>query len=76
MTNGRLVTGLVVRETPQAVTLRTPTEEIVVPVGDIAGRTKSPISMMPEGIFDKLAADEVRDLVAYLASPRQVLKQP
>src|SRR5262249_456980 len=74
LTNGRLVTGIVTRETPQAVTVRTPTEEIVVPVRDIAGRTKSPISMMPEGIFDKLAPDEVRDLVAYLASPRQVPK--
>jgi len=74
MTNGRLVTGLIVRETPLAVTVRTPTEEIVVPIRDVAGRTKSPISMMPEGIFDKLAADEVRDLVAYLASPRQVPK--
>jgi putative membrane-bound dehydrogenase-like protein len=75
LNNGRLVTGLVVRETAQAVTVRTPTEEIVVPVRDIAGRNKSPISMMPEGIFDKLAPDEVRDLVAYLASPRQVPKQ-
>jgi putative membrane-bound dehydrogenase-like protein len=74
LTNGRLVTGIVTRETPLAVTLRTPTEEIVVTVRDIAGRTKSPISMMPEGIFDKLSQEEVRDLVAYLASTRQVPK--
>jgi len=27
---------------------------------------------MPEGIFDRLAPEEIRDLVAYLASPQQV----
>jgi hypothetical protein len=27
---------------------------------------------MPDGLFDALKEDEVRDLVAYLASPRQV----
>ena len=28
--------------------------------------------MMPEGLFETLSADEVRDLVAYLASKSQV----
>ena len=30
------------------------------------------VSVMPDGLFDALKEDEVRDLVAYLASPRQV----
>ena len=32
----------------------------------------SPASMMPEGLLDPLSAEEVRDLVAYLASKAQV----
>jgi putative membrane-bound dehydrogenase-like protein len=72
LTSGRLVSGIVVQETPRAVTVQTPTERLTVPAGDIAARTQSPVSMMPDGIFDKLTAEEVRDLVAYLASPRQV----
>ena len=33
--------------------------------------------MMPEGLFDRLSAAELRDLVGYLASPSQVpLPQP
>jgi hypothetical protein len=34
--------------------------------------------MMPEGMFERLTFDEVRDLVGYLASPQQapLTKQP
>jgi putative membrane-bound dehydrogenase-like protein len=72
LTDGRVVTGLVRRETPQAVTVRTANEEIVIPKGDIELRKATPNSVMPEGLLDQLKDDEVRDLVAYLASPRQV----
>jgi hypothetical protein len=43
-----------------------------VPAADVAERHKSPLSMMPEGLLGKLKDDEVRDLIAYLASPEQV----
>ena len=54
------------------MTLQLQNEVVVVPKGDIASRTPTKISMMPEGAFDALRIEEVRDLVAYLASPVQV----
>ena len=39
---------------------------------DIDELQTSPVSMMPEGQLEKLTATELRDLVAYLRSPRQV----
>jgi hypothetical protein len=36
---------------------------------DIDGQPmKSPVSMMPKGLLDKLTRDEILDLVAYLAA--------
>jgi putative membrane-bound dehydrogenase-like protein len=70
--DGRTLTGIVRRETPQAVTVRTVNEEITVPVADLDARKPTALSVMPDGLFDALKEDEVRDLVAYLASPRQV----
>ncbi|MFO0808166.1 MAG: PVC-type heme-binding CxxCH protein [Gemmataceae bacterium] len=64
---GRLVSGIVVAETERAVTLQTPTERVVVTLGEIDTREQSKVSMMPEGILEKLTRDERRDLVAYLA---------
>jgi len=72
MKSGRLITGIIKQETEQALTVQTPTDLIVLPKGEIEGRTRSPQSMMPDGLFDKLSNEEVRDLVAYLASPSQV----
>ena len=70
--DGRTITGIVRKETPQAVTIRTVNEEITVPVADLDARKPTALSVMPDGLFDALKEDEVRDLVAYLASPRQV----
>jgi putative membrane-bound dehydrogenase-like protein len=72
LASGRVLSGVVVEESAQAVTVQTPAERVVVPKAEIAGRNQSPVSMMPEGILDKLTEAEVRDLVAYLGSPRQV----
>jgi putative heme-binding domain-containing protein len=74
--DGRLVAGIVIEETAAAVTLQTVNEKVVLPRGDIETMKASPISMMPEGQFDKLSKDDVRDLVAYLASPLQVFLPP
>jgi putative heme-binding domain-containing protein len=70
--DGRLVNGIVKQETAKALTLQTQNEQVVLPKDEIASRTRSPLSLMPEGLFANLKDDEVRDLVAYLASPSQV----
>jgi putative membrane-bound dehydrogenase-like protein len=74
LADGRVVAGVVLRETPDGVTVRTTNEVLVLPAGDIEGRKQTYQSLMPEGLFDSLKPEEVRDLVAYLASPKQVPK--
>jgi putative heme-binding domain-containing protein len=70
--NGRLLTGIIKQETDKAVTVQTQNESVLVPKDEIETREKSAVSMMPEGLLDKLTTEEVRDLIAYLAGPNQV----
>lgn len=70
--SGRVITGLVVSDTDAALTIQTAKERIIVPATEIEFRRKSDVSMMPEGQLKKLPFTQVRDLVAYLASPKQV----
>jgi putative heme-binding domain-containing protein len=72
LTDGRVVQGVIVEETPQTLAVQTPNETLRLPAGDVEARKESGLSMMPEGLFDQLSADAIRDLVAYLASPEQV----
>ncbi len=70
--DGRSVSGLVQNETDSAVTVRTINDTVVVAKDDIDEQTQSDLSLMPERLLDAMTQDEVRDLIAYLASPAQV----
>ena len=70
--DGRVITGIIKKETESTVIVQTPTQLLVLAKTDIEARQQSPISMMPEGVLETLQRDEVRDLVGYLASPGQV----
>jgi putative heme-binding domain-containing protein len=72
LADGRVVQGMLKKETDSALTLQTLNDVVVVPKAEIEERTLSNTSMMPERQLDSLSRDEVRDLVAYLASPVQV----
>lgn len=69
---GRVITGLIVDESEQALTVQTANERLVVPKPEIERRTLSQVSMMPDGLLQTLSAEQVRDLIGYLASPVQV----
>ena len=73
-TGGRIITGLIKQETKQAVHVQTQNELILVPRAEIESLRRTQTSMMPDGLFDNLRMDEVRDLIGYLASPAQVPK--
>lgn len=64
--NGRTVSGLIAMETERALTMQTPNEKLIIAKADIETRTPTNVSMMPEGLFDKLSESELRDLVDYL----------
>jgi putative membrane-bound dehydrogenase-like protein len=70
--DGRSLNGLIKEETDSALTLQTPTDVVTVAKKDIEERALSPLSLMPDGQLKTLQPNEVRDLVAYLASPQQV----
>jgi putative membrane-bound dehydrogenase-like protein len=76
LVDGRIVQGVIQEETPQTLVVQTANETIRVPTVDIEARKESGISMMPEGLFDRLSPESIRDLVAYLASKEQVPLPP
>ena len=69
---GRILTGQVVESTPNRLTLQTATERVILARDDVEEVNESPLSMMPEGQLERLTKDEVRDLIGYLATPKQV----
>lgn len=73
LADGRVVSGLVKQETDSAVTIRTLNDTLLIAKAEVESRDLSPLSMMPEGLLDKLKDQEIRDLLAYLASPSQVV---
>ena len=70
--DGRVVSGLIQRETDSAITMRTLNDSLVVPKSSVEDRQLSELSMMPEGLLDQLQEQERIDLIAYLGSPSQV----
>jgi putative heme-binding domain-containing protein len=69
---GRVVSGVVKEETAKTLTLQTPTEVVRLAKSEVEERTRSNLSLMPEGLLAPLSDAEVRDLLAYLAGPAQV----
>ncbi len=66
--NGDVISGLVVSETTSALTIRTATEQVVVSKADVAGRTLSENSLMPEGLLESLGEREQIELLKFLTS--------
>ena len=71
LADGRVFAGIVVKRTPTAVSLRTPTDTFVLATADIDEVQDLGSSIMPDGLLDRLRDDEVQDLIAYLMSPGQ-----
>jgi putative heme-binding domain-containing protein len=67
---GKLITGIILEEKDGTVkVIENPlakAEPIVLKAGDIVERKKSPVSIMPKGLLDKLTRDEILDLIAYI----------
>jgi putative membrane-bound dehydrogenase-like protein len=70
--DGRFLTGIIKQENNLTLTVQTQNDAVVIPKKDIESRNLSSLSLMPEGQLDKMDNEELRDLVAYLASPTQV----
>jgi putative heme-binding domain-containing protein len=70
--DGRVIAGAVAASDDRTLTLRTTAGEIQLDREEIDDVITREQSVMPEGLWSGLTDEEVRDLVAYLASPTQV----
>ena len=70
--DGRVLVGMIRGEDANTLTMRTMTEQVVVPAGDVKSRTVSPMSLMPEGVLQALPHEDARDLFLYLSSQKQI----
>ena len=72
MKSGQTITGLILEETPEAVkVIENPlakAQPVVLKKAEIEDRVKSPTSIMPKGLLDKLTREEILDLVAYIVA--------
>jgi putative heme-binding domain-containing protein len=68
--DGRILSGLLRAQTDRTLTVQTVNERVTLDRDDVEEVKTSEASVMPEGLFEKLTDDEVRDLVAYLASSK------
>jgi putative heme-binding domain-containing protein len=73
LNDGRVINGLLKQETDSALTIQTINDKVVVPKSEIEERNLSNVSMMPERQLDPMTKEDVRDLIAYLGSPNQVV---
>jgi len=68
--SGRVVTGMILEETPSEVKVFVDPlarcEPAVVQTAEIDERSASPTSIMPKGLLNKLSREEILDLMAYV----------
>ena len=73
LSDGRVVTGLPVEDTPERLVLKTADgERLTIRPGDIEDRRTSDVSLMPENLAQTMSDGDLVDLLAYLGT----LKQP
>jgi putative heme-binding domain-containing protein len=72
LVSGKVVMGLVIEEKPDSLkVVENPlakTPPIEIKKDEIEAQKKSPVSIMPKGLLDKLTRDEILELVAYIAA--------
>lgn len=76
LASGRVVNGLIVEKTDKTLTLETQSERVVIDRSEIEEIKGTALSLMPEGLFQNLSDDQVRDLTAYLMSLEQAPLAP
>ena len=69
LADGRVLSGIVIRRTAELLLLRTQTGEEAIPVDDVDEVIDGGVSLMPEGILERLDEAEVADLFRFLMEP-------
>ena len=70
LTSGKVINGLIVEQSPNAIKVLVDPlakgEPTTIPLAEIDERTKSAVSIMPQGLLNKLTREEILDLLAYV----------
>jgi putative heme-binding domain-containing protein len=68
--DGQAISGMILKETDSEIELienpLAKAEPVRISKMEIAERKKSPVSIMPKGLLDKLTREEILDLMAFL----------
>lgn len=72
LADGRVVTGVIKSQDNNALVVQTSNELLTIPRSDVEDIQATTVSMMPQDLLKPLSDDDVRALVSYLASPKQV----
>jgi len=64
--DGRVVSGAILEQTPATIVVQTVEKKIAIARTDINSIEPTGLSLMPEGQFDVLSQEHVRDLIGYL----------
>lgn len=72
LADGRVLTGVVVRQDDRTVVLQGLQDRETIPREDIDDIVLTDRSPMPDGLLDQLTGAQIRDLIAYLRYPTQV----
>jgi putative membrane-bound dehydrogenase-like protein len=65
--DGRIVSGLIVEQTPQAIVLRDAKgQRTQVPVIEVEEVKESEVSLMPESLYKELSPEQLRDLFSFI----------
>ena len=70
--NGRVLNGIIANKNDKTLKLVLEKEELTINLGDIVEQKQSELSIMPDGMLQKMTDENVRDLIGYLKSRRQV----
>ena len=70
--DGQALTGMILKETTDTIELienpLAKADPVVISKDEIMERKKSPVSIMPKGLLDKLTREEILDLMAFLVA--------
>ncbi len=72
LSDGRLLSGVVMNETPRTLELQTAERRLVLERDDVDEIVATTQSLMPDGLLEPLSAEQIRDLLGYLMHPHQV----
>jgi putative heme-binding domain-containing protein len=75
--DGRVLTGIIKGETPEALEIEdADAKKVRIPKDDIEDRKNSDVSIMPNGLAEGLTPQDFADLIAYLETLKQAPSEP